>query len=598
MARDFNGTTSYLHLGVTLASAYPFSVAAWIKPDSVGDEASIFALGDSSSSTNNLDCAINPTTGGNYQVLATAYNGTNASQVFDSADLTYGVWQHAGWEFGSATSRKTYANGTSGGSSTTPSVTYPSGIDAARIGRRVITSAFQAYYDGVVGEVVATKSVLTADQWTALALGVDPRFVIDKADIIDFWTLHRELGGVKGNVFSDTSTSIVPASARTFFIPRPVHVQTSSAQNFTLVAGVGGFSLAGQTVGIRANRTLGASAGSYSEAGQTVGLIEDRVLPAASGSYAFTGQAVGLLYGRNLAAAVGSYSFNGQDVTLTYSGAGSPVLVADAGVFSVSGQAVGLLANRTLAASAGSYTETGQTVGLLADRKITAGLGVYSFSGTPILFRADRKLTAGAGTYTFTGVDVTLTVGSLVLYIQDLDEATPIGVSGVESAGDDEIRTIKSAIANTFPNIAGVVTATQDEINGAVFWGSGTKMVFYQAAAPTGWTQDVSAGLNDSALRLVSGATGGSTAGTNSVFTGVANTDSHALTVPQMASHGHTYSGQHSFSLVTTSGVGVASQLWISSTNASTGSAGSGSGHVHSISFAPKYLDVIICSKD
>ena len=53
---------------------------------------------------------------------------------------------------------------------------------------------------------------------------------------------------------------------------------------------------------------------------------------------------------------------------------------------------------------------------------------------------------------------------------------------------------------------------------------SGTKLVFYQASAPTGWTQDAT--NNDKALRVVSG-TGAGTGGT------------HALSSPPSTSHIH-----------------------------------------------------------
>tara|TARA_R110000737_G_scaffold318929_1_gene329940 strand:- start:313 stop:972 length:660 start_codon:yes stop_codon:yes gene_type:complete len=168
---------------------------------------------------------------------------------------------------------------------------------------------------------------------------------------------------------------------------------------------------------------------------------------------------------------------------------------------------------------------------------------------------------------------------------------------------------------------------------------SGTVMVFYQAAAPTGWTK--STANNDKALRVVSGS-GGGVGGTHGLssppslahtHTGAAHVHSvgahshgntlsaaaHTLTTSQMPSHNH--SGGNSYStggnLPGYSGVyqGAA---------ASTGSTGGGGSHSHSMSgsvsnssafnsssaggdatssttptaFAPQYIDVIICAKD
>lgn len=67
---------------------------------------------------------------------------------------------------------------------------------------------------------------------------------------------------------------------------------------------------------------------------------------------------------------------------------------------------------------------------------------------------------------------------------------------------------------------------------------SGTKMVFYQASAPVGWT---AVALNDKFLRVVTaGGTGGSTGGTVAASTSLAHThtvDSHTHTQP---AHTHT----------------------------------------------------------
>lgn len=73
---------------------------------------------------------------------------------------------------------------------------------------------------------------------------------------------------------------------------------------------------------------------------------------------------------------------------------------------------------------------------------------------------------------------------------------------------------------------------------------TGTRLVFHQAAAPTGWTRDDS--LNDYALKIVS--TGGGSSGGTNTFSGVFNTsvgtsggsvDVHTLTITEIPSHDH-----------------------------------------------------------
>jgi microcystin-dependent protein len=76
-------------------------------------------------------------------------------------------------------------------------------------------------------------------------------------------------------------------------------------------------------------------------------------------------------------------------------------------------------------------------------------------------------------------------------YINGLNAANPPGSDRVHQ-GDDHIRLLKQAIKNTFPNITGPVTLTQDQLNG-VFSGSvpvGAINLWYGAdtAVPTGWT--------------------------------------------------------------------------------------------------------------
>lgn len=76
---------------------------------------------------------------------------------------------------------------------------------------------------------------------------------------------------------------------------------------------------------------------------------------------------------------------------------------------------------------------------------------------------------------------------------------------------------------------------------------SGTVLLFYQAAAPTGWVQVVT--QNDKALRVVSGATGGTAGGTTAFSTVFASrtpagslggsTASYTLTTTDIPIHSH-----------------------------------------------------------
>lgn len=120
---------------------------------------------------------------------------------------------------------------------------------------------------------------------------------------------------------------------------------------------------------------------------------------------------------------------------------------------------------------------------------------------------------------------------------------------------------------------------------------SGTPMAFFQASAPTGWTQDVT---NDNAmLRVVSGS-GGGTGGTDSPIAGLTITDAYTLLIADIPAHDHDY--QHIRATGSLSIAGGTSNLGFF-TDATT-STGGGGGHAHDITFAPKYLDMIIAVKD
>ncbi len=145
---------------------------------------------------------------------------------------------------------------------------------------------------------------------------------------------------------------------------------------------------------------------------------------------------------------------------------------------------------------------------------------------------------------------------------------------------------------------------------------SGTKMVFYQASAPMGWT---AVAVNDKFLRVVtSGGTGGSTGGTVAASTSLAHTHTVSGHTHTGASHTHildyTYAssagtitsdpvgspdadGQQMYLL---GGAGTAKRILknITQSPASAGTTGSSSPGTDSQLGVFAYADVIVASKD
>ena len=109
---------------------------------------------------------------------------------------------------------------------------------------------------------------------------------------------------------------------------------------------------------------------------------------------------------------------------------------------------------------------------------------------------------------------------------------------------------------------ATLFTGSGAGLTGVEPFASGTKMVFYQASAPTGWTQDTATALGNAAMRVVVG-TGGGTGGSDTfqttfdssrtLTTGAipvsgsvsvsGSVGSTTLSVPTIASHCHCSAG-------------------------------------------------------
>ena len=124
---------------------------------------------------------------------------------------------------------------------------------------------------------------------------------------------------------------------------------------------------------------------------------------------------------------------------------------------------------------------------------------------------------------------------------------------------------------------------------------AGTRMTFQQTTAPTGWTKDTTAAINDSMLRLVTGTTanGGTTA--FSTWNNVTATGAHTLDTSQIPSHTHTYNGAGGEA---TGFTGPPLQTATAQGTATTNATGGGGSHTHSLTRALKYYDFIIAAKD
>lgn len=123
---------------------------------------------------------------------------------------------------------------------------------------------------------------------------------------------------------------------------------------------------------------------------------------------------------------------------------------------------------------------------------------------------------------------------------------------------------------------------------------SGTVMVFYQAAAPTGWSEVVT--HNDKAIRIVSGA-GGGNGGTVAFETAFASqavsgtNTGHAITIAQMPVHSHGIKKQAGAVSSSNTSAHFSNGTPVL-TGTGTENAGSGNTHTHTFSGTAIDLDV------
>jgi len=230
----------------------------------------------------------------------------------------------------------------------------------------------------------------------------------------------------------------------------------------------------------------------------------------------------------------------------------------------------------------------------------------------------------GTGSTTAAGARTNLGLGALAILsavdtaeiIDDSISTNKLQALAVTAAklAVDAVETAKiKNLAVTGAKIASA-TITADKLAPGVGeeFPSGTRMLFQQTAAPTGWTKE--AIHNDKALRLVTGTVGtGGTVPFSTVFvtnravTGTigGTIDGHALTVAELPSHNHTIGGRTDSTTGGTTpkqnSVGTATQ------QVNTSSTGSGNSHTHTTSLTltgaqvdidVDHVDIIIAVKN
>lgn len=176
--------------------------------------------------------------------------------------------------------------------------------------------------------------------------------------------------------------------------------------------------------------------------------------------------------------------------------------------------------------------------------------------------------------------------------------------SAISNAAISNAAISGGSINNTIIGATTPTTAAFTTFSGA--WASlpaGTRMLFVQTAAPTGWTKVTTD--DNKALRVVSGTAGtGGTVAFTTAFSAQAitgTTDPTALNETQIPAHTHTYTAAGAV-IGVQSGVSY-NVMWSPTSGIATTSTGGGLGHTHtfsagSINLAVQYVDAIIAVKN
>lgn len=336
------------------------------------------------------------------------------------------------------------------------------------------------------------------------------------------------------------------------------------------------------------------------------------------------------------ATAAGVVSFNGRTgvvtmITADITGAGGAPIASPA-----------LTGTPTAPTAAQTVNDTTLATTAFVHAAITAGAGVTSFNtrtGPVTLSGADVSGAGGAllASPTFTGTPaaptaapgtsttqlatcafVAAATGNVVQTFNGRNGAVTLSTADVTGAGGAPIAsptftgtpnapTPTAGTNNTQVATTAYVQAAISAL-GAGF-ASGTVMLFYQAAAPTGWTQVTT--HNDKALRVVSGAGGGS-GGTNPFSTVMAQTTvgNHTLVVGEVPNLNATVSTSVFICTATagwSSNTAQGTAFFVPVPGGSVGSIqsmsgattnGGGGAHNHPITMAMQYIDIILASKN
>ena len=210
------------------------------------------------------------------------------------------------------------------------------------------------------------------------------------------------------------------------------------------------------------------------------------------------------------------------------------------------------------------------------------------------------------------------TVGGFAINIRAASGASVSIPNGVTSAVycdgvDFQLALTQTLIAAGAGISIATVGATSTITNTSNFV-SGTRMPFAQAAAPTGWTQDTTDNATNRMLRVVNTTGNGIGGSASPILNNTVPSHTHVFTGSALGNHTHTDAGHNhsinSYAALTQGGPN-ATPIWYSTSATTTGTgyaniqgasggtpAGTNAANASASDWSPRYIDMIICSKN
>lgn len=264
MARLFNGSSDQLGIASALVTAYPFTLAAWMRAANVTANMSVIGIYDTAAGTQSRwDIEARGGVGGD-PIRFVSRQGGVQRDVDTSSGFSANTWHHVCGVGVSATERTVFLDG--GSKATDTQANTPVDLDVTALGvlKRGDGDAF--FVNGRIAEAAIWSVALTDAEVLALSLGLHP-LRVRRTSIVAYWPTYglgspeADLGGA-GNNLTVTGTTladhapVIPYSARFWGHGPLIEAVVAGGRIMSSLTGYGGLAghggIAGQGGGLAA----------------------------------------------------------------------------------------------------------------------------------------------------------------------------------------------------------------------------------------------------------------------------------------------------------------------------------------------------------